>query len=454
MGGVELTALAFIVWGPGGSHFPLPGLALYFAAFSAYALAAWIVSFRDTDEGLLPWIWAVAIVLRVVVLPSEPSLTDDFWRYLWDGHVQRAGMNPYLFAPGALEVAHLTTPWHHLINNPAVPTIYPPVAQYVFHVIAVVGSYLPLPWHIVAMKAVWVGCDLATAFVIVRIARMTGRRPTLSLLLYAWAPLLVVDVAGNAHLETLGLLWLALAILATVDPVTRARGAWAGTALGLAALTKIAPIAALPALVRRAGITPLVAFGSVVLIAYLPYLDAGGRLFAGLSTYSEHWWFMKGAFSLFEIATADPIGARRLSAVGVVLVIGWTMWRSFDLERALLWTLGTGMLLTPTLHPWYVLWLLPMAALRVSRPWLLLCGLPFLGYFGLTTYHATGTWPQPGWLRAAMWLPVWALLLAEGIQGLSSAEGAERGVPTEEEEDEGKLAPVPASDRKDEVAQE
>ena len=66
-------------------------------------MAAWIVSSRDTDEGILPWIWAVAIGLRVVVLPSEPSLTDDFWRYLWDGHVQRAGMNPYLFAPGAQE---------------------------------------------------------------------------------------------------------------------------------------------------------------------------------------------------------------------------------------------------------------------------------------------------------------------------------------------------------------
>lgn len=439
LGAVELAALVLLAWVPEAHRFPWPGLPIFGGAFAAYTAAAWGVTRTGSDDGTLIWIFGIA--MRLALLPLAPELSDDIYRYLWDGHVQLAGTNPYLHAPGAAAVEHLRTAYHGLINNPSVPTIYPPLAQVVFLAIAAAGSTMA------SAKLVWVACDLATAAVLAGVARDTGRDPTRVLLLYLWAPLLVVEVAWSGHLEPLGLLMLALAIRAAhrawspgraealdrqgdqpetapsalarpngldVRAVTRLKAA-AGGALALSALTKFAPAAALPALVRRFGWRPAIAFGAVVLVLYAPYAPAGAALFSGLRTYSEHWWFMKGAFGVLEAVAGDPATARAISAVAVVSVIGWTALAGFDLERALLWTLGAGMILTPTLHPWYVLWMLPMAALRGSRAWILLCGLAFIGYYGLSGYQEGGEWAQPGVARAALWLPFFVVLMVDVV---------------------------------------
>jgi hypothetical protein len=429
LGLAEAVLLTGLGWLPRAHTFPWPGLLVFAGAFGAYALAAWRVPPQARGPQLWP-IWLVAIAMRVGLLPLAPELSDDFYRYLWDGHVQLAGTNPYLYAPGAPEVEGLRTAWHHLVNNPSVPTIYPPLAQLAFLLIALGGS------SVLLMKLLWIACDLATAYVLTRIARRTGRGEARTLLLYAWAPLLVVEVGWSGHLEPLGLLMLALAIWAATEVraaagVTSLGAGCAGAALALSALTKFAPAAALPALVRRLGWQALAGFAVTVGILYVPYMSAGDALFTGLRTYSEHWWFMKGAFSALEAMTNDPVDARRAAAVIMLGVMGWTVLKRFDLERALLWLLGAGMILTPTLHPWYVLWMLPMAALRVNRPFLLLGGLAFVGYFGLGSYQETADWIQPTSARAALWFPFFALLAWDGLrEHLSSTEAevlTERG---------------------------
>lgn len=437
LGAVQATALTLLAWAPGGATFPLPGLLLFGAAFVAYLLAAWTVASGSEAEAteVIPLLWGLALLMRALVYPAAPALTDDFWRYLWDGHVELSGGNPFAFAPAAIEVAPLRTPWHGLINNPTVSTIYPPVAQLTFLVIAWTGSKI---WF---MKALWLVCDLATGVLLVRIARTTQRRPALTLLLYAWAPLLVVEVAWNGHLEPLGLvtmtgaLWFAARARFHNAPERSPAAVGAGVALAAAALTKVAPAAAFPVLARRLGWRAACAFLLTGTLLYLPYASAGSALFAGLRTYGEHWWFMQGPFAVIEALAGDPLVARRVSALGVLGVIAIATWRRVDLEQALLWIMGAGMLLTPTLHPWYVLWMLPLAALRVSKPWILLGGLAFLGYFGLTNYHDFGTWPQPAWLRGLLWLPVVGWLLVDGVAGarrMNQGRDTEAGVAGEE----------------------
>jgi hypothetical protein len=404
LGSVELILLGSLGWSSSAA-FPLTGLALFAAAFIVYATAGWGADSGPDQRRL---IWVLAIAMRLVLVPLSPELSDDVYRYLWDGTVQLSGINPYLHAPAAEALAHLRTSYHGLINNPSVPTIYPPLAQVAFLLIALAGSSL------VAAKALWLACDLATAAVLVRIARATGRNEQRVLVLYLWSPLLVVEVAWSGHLEPLGMLAMALAMLLVTRVEKTDSPTWVetttGAALALSALTKFAPAAALPALVRRLGWKPLLGFVFAGVLLYAPYASAGTALFTGLRTYSEHWWFMKGPFIVLEWITGDPLLARRAAAAIVIGVIGWTASRRYDLERTLLWVLGAGMILTPTLHPWYVLWMLPMAALRSSRPWILLSGLAFIGYFGLSTYQEVGMWPQPGWARAVMWLPFLILL--------------------------------------------
>lgn len=429
LGTVELVALCTMGWWP-GAEFPSPGLVLFATAFGAYALAGWQVTEQGDPTKL---IWLFAIAMRVALLALTPELSDDVYRYLWDGHVQLSGTNPYLYAPDAPEVEALRTAYHDLINNPTVPTIYPPLAQAAFLLIAAVGSSL------LAAKALWIACDLATGVVLGRIARATGRNEPRVLLLYLWSPLLIVEVAWSGHLEPLGLLTLSLVILlatrlgrvtaeeesteplGTTASKGAAKSAWvavaAGSALALSALTKFAPAAALPALVRRAGWGALAGFILTCIALYAPFASAAPQLFTGLMTYSEHWWFMKGPFVLLEVITGDSTRARYLAAFIVIGVTGWTAAAQYDVDRALLWVLGAGMILTPTLHPWYVLWMMPMAALRTSRPWIVLSGLAFIGYFGLGGYQDGGAWVQPISARVAMWVPFLCLLIFDATRG-------------------------------------
>lgn len=416
LGVAEVALLVSFAWIPDAHRFPWPGLMMFAAAFLAYAAAAWSLPAADgsipgpdssTGTRMRPsqraLIWIVAVGARLALLPLAPELSDDFNRYLWDGHVQAAGVNPYASAPDASELATLRTDYHSDINNPSVSTIYPPGAQIIFLLIALAGSSLLL------MKVVWIACDLGTGFVLARIAAARGLDDRPVLLLWLWSPLLLIEVAWSGHLEPLGLFALTVAIY--VAGRDGAPAATAGVALAFASLTKFAPAAALPALVRRRGLAALAGFVATVVLLYASYAGAGTALFDGLRTYSEHWWFMKGPFAVLETMTGDPLRARALAGVVVVGVIGWTAWRSFELDRALLWVLGTGIILTPTLHPWYVLWILPMAILRGSRAWLLLSGLAFIGYFGLGSYQDTGQWAQPGIVRAALWLPFLAVLI-------------------------------------------
>jgi len=427
-GAVQLAALAALGW-RADRDLRWAGFALFAVAFLAYLVGALVVGGegagvagarggggpRVADAGpaepggarsasrrprvsATAIVWGFAVAFRLALLPLAPTLSDDVYRYLWDGHVQLSGTNPYLYAPAAPELEPIRTADHGLVNNPTVPTIYPPLAQLLFLGIALLGG------GIVTAKLTWLAFDLGTAWILGKVAVATDRGRNRVLLLYLWSPLLVIEVAWSGHLEPLGLFCLALALFLSRRPIG------AAAALALSTLTKFAPAAALPALVRTSGWRALAAFVGVLTLLYLPYAGAGGALFTGLRTYGEHWWFMQGPFALLEAVFADPLDARRAAGALVALVVTWTAWRAYDLERALLWTLGAGMILTPTLHPWYVLWMLPLAALRASRPWILLGGLAFLGYYGLGPYHDTGTWPQPGWLRAAMWLPFLTLL--------------------------------------------
>lgn len=409
VGAVELVLLATLAWWP-GTGMPLPGLLLYAGAFLAYVLAARIRS-ADPGAGSTVVIWSVAVLLRLALLPAAPELSDDVFRYLWDGHVQLEGVNPYRYAPSDAALSELRTPWHDRINNPQIPTVYPPVAQGAFLAVALLGG------GILQAKLLWVGLDLLAGWVLARVARATGRDGGLTLLLYLWCPLLVVETAWSAHLEPLGLLAMALLLWCRRMPVK------AGVAGAAAALTKFAPAAALPPLLRRHGARFAAGFVLATGLLLLPYAAAGPEMWEGLFTYVRDWRFMAGPFALVEAIVPGRWASRAVAGAAVGGIVVWSTVRGFDAERALFWILGAGLLLSPTVHPWYLLWMLPFAALRRSGPWILLCGLVFLGYWGLDTFQETGVWPQPAWLRLLVWGPPLAWLTVRQIRGAVGPDG-------------------------------
>lgn len=414
-------------WWPGGRATPWPALWLWAVAFASY-LGSWRVANAVPRRG----IWAGGILLRAGLLPLTPFLSDDIYRYLWDGWVARNGVNPFLYAPTDPQLEALRTGWWPLINHPEIPTIYPPGAQIAFAALALGSAGWPL------LKLAWIGADLGTAWVIDRHARgQSGAARNGPLLLYLWSPLLIVEVGWSGHLETLGILPMmaAVALLsgglpgagaatsdAGVDPSGGAadrpadrgggRALTGGALLGLGAAVKFAPLAAWPALWRRHGSRVAAVAILVPALLYLPYRAAGPRLFEALVTYAERWEFNPGLFQVLVRSVGAGTTPRRLAAGAVVGIALWAGWRRWPVDRALFWTIGAALLLSPTLHPWYVLWILPFACLFESGPWLLLTGTVFLGYAGRDAYHATGVWPQPTWLALLVHAPVVVWLAA------------------------------------------
>ena len=423
-GALLLFFVAALAWLPGMSRTPWPAMALWAGAFGSYLAAAAWQARRPIGRGQ---IWALAILGRLSVWPREPRLSDDIHRYLWDGWVQANGINPFRYAPADPALEALRTDWHSLINHPAISTIYPPGAQLGFWILALVGPTVLL------FKAAWILADLGVGLTLERLAARRDGTAGLAPLLYLWSPLVLIEVAWSGHMEPLGILSMMAAILVLDHARTRYAAAAGGALLGFGGAIKLAPLAALPAAGRKRPVAAAIALAAVIALS-LPYLGAGTKLFGGLVTYAEHWEFNAGLFRLLAVVFG-PDGAR---ATGAVCIIGsalWATWHSWKIERTLYWLLGIALLLSPTIHPWYVLWILPLAALRGGRAWLALSGTVFLAYWGLDAFQATGIWPEPGWLPFLIHAPVLVLLAldAAGAQRPPAAREVPRGKQAGEE---------------------
>lgn len=387
---------------------PMTAIGLVLSGFALYVLSVWIAPRTATPIAL-----AIAVLLglafRACLFPEPPALSDDYFRYLWDGRVQALGLNPFDRPPADPSLGHLDPELQRRVNHPGVRTIYPPVAQLAFLAVAALSA----GW--LGLKTIWLLCDLAIAFLLFRLVPAGRRLP--AWITYWWSPLVVVEVAWNAHLDLLGVLPLVAAIWIVRSGRRRARDTATGLALAAASLVKYFPALLVPAAARRGRtFRVLVAFLAALILLYLPYLGAGAHLLDGLRTYASVWRFNDGLYALLAGATS-PGTAKAIGAIAVLLVVGQSVRNRWPLDRAALWVTGAILLVAPTVHPWYLLWIVPLLALRPNRAWLYLTGSVFLAYYGLATYRAIGVWPEPWPLRLVIYGPFYALLLYDAWRG-------------------------------------
>ena len=345
-------------------------------------------------------VFAIGGAVRIDFLPLEPTLSDDVYRYIWDGRVQAAGLNPYGIAPvdAALDAveAHLpaTERVRDRVNHPEIATVYPPGLEVLF---AVVGK---LDGDLALWKRLLLLGEVLLASLLVRGLTELGRDPRL-VLLYLWHPLPVFEVAWNAHAELFAVLpfvWCALLL-------TERKRLLGGLAFGAAVAAKILPVGFAVTLLRRGG--PWAALGAVMAIAWLvsPYASSTDveRASAGLREYAGSWYFNDllyrplGTWLGLDPENRFATGAQwlrgALGAVWVLVAIATS--KRTPVAAALALTVAF-VLLTPTVHPWYLLWVLPFAVLLESRAWWLLAGTTLIAYEVVAGHHAAGVWePRP-----------------------------------------------------------
>jgi hypothetical protein len=421
----------------------LPGLpvaariAIQGALFAVY-LAAVIRHGSDPLSGReLRIAIALAAGFRLTLLVLPPFYSDDLYRYIWDGRVQVEGrMNPYRHAPAAQPLEHLRDPLHSSINHPEIPTIYPPVSQILFAAVARVSPSVP------GIKTALLLFDLGT-LLLLRSTLARAGLPGGRLLIYAWSPLVVAEVAGNGHIDALAVFFL----VAAIHLIITERSGLSTIALGVSAGAKFLGLLALPAIARRlpARLLPLPLF--VLAGSYLPYAGAGSGLFRGLREYGERWQHNDALFTpilrIFE--AIDPTAAVKTGIAWLQDLAGDPAWipilyryahpvyfaraaaaallaaaavavavRRIEPVRGTFLMLATALLLSPTVHPWYLLWIVPLLALHPNRAWILLTGLVPLSY--LDDAPMTGGVPGRPWVRWAEYAPFFALLILDALR--------------------------------------
>ncbi|HYY58849.1 MAG TPA: glycosyltransferase 87 family protein [Pyrinomonadaceae bacterium] len=351
---------------------------LALAQAALYLAAAWVVTReRASSRSALFIVIAFAVLFRLSILYTPPYLSDDLYRYIWDGRVQAAGINPYRYVPADERLKRLRDEaiYPKINRRDFARTIYPPLAQAVFYGTTRVSE--SVTW----MKATMIGFEALTLLALLGLLYSLGL-PLQRVLIYAWHPLIVWEIAGSGHLDAIAIAFVCIALLAR----SRNREAAVGVALGCAVLVKLIPLALFPALYKRWGWKMPTAFALTIAVAYLPFLSVGWRGVLGyLPGYAEEEGIHSGGrFFLLAVVrrlfgeTNVPSAAYMIFAGLVLSALAlWCLFRREEasggyLRRALVLASVFTILLSPR-YEWYFAWLVPF-----------LCFVPFAPLFALT----------------------------------------------------------------------
>ncbi|SNQ51725.1 conserved membrane hypothetical protein [Frankia canadensis] len=358
------------------------------------------------------------VAIQGVALTGGPRLSDDLYRYAWDGRVQAAGIDPYRHGPLDPALARVRDDWlfpdsagctadhprPHCtrLNYPRAHTIYPPVAQAYFTAV----HLLPGPPREHRLQLYASLCSLGVVCLLMRMLTARGGDPRHAAF-YALTPLAGLDVAADAHVDVLGALFAlgALALLTTpaTDSAGRRRAWLAGALLGAAVAVKLYPALLLPAMVgrgragRRERIELVGAAVAVVALAYLPHVLAVGTGVLGfLPQYLHVEGYDQGSRFLLLAGLGLHGSAAKAAAAGVLAAVAVAARRAdparVPAARAALWLVGAAFLTATPAQPWYGV-LLAVLAVAAERPeWLAVAAAAHVLYISLFTDVPGDAW--------------------------------------------------------------
>ena len=368
-----------------------------FAALMMVAAAAYVASLRvvgrgpPAGTGSLAVCVAVALAARAALASGAPLVSDDVYRYLWDGRVQQFGLSPYETVPDDPALAGLHTAETRRIDptSAVLPSIYPPLAQRFFLAVTVLDD------SVGAMVAAVVLCDLLTLLVLWRWLVGAGRDPWW-VLAYAWHPLVILESAAGAHVDALGTLLVVLGAWA----LARRRPLASALALAGAVAVKFLPLVLAPLLWRRVRLRHVAAAVAGLVLLYLPFVVSDGTLPIGsLATYAAQWRFNGPLFRWLEALVGIPGAVAAAIGAGLMAAVAARRRLGPEEPAAWAWPLGATVAFLPAVYPWYLVWVTPFLTSRAVAPltaWTLLVPLSYLVW---TPHLAGDGWFVPGWVE-------------------------------------------------------
>jgi hypothetical protein len=373
-------------------------LPAWIMAFGSYGMVCW--------QKEIDWRWwvGVAILLRLIVVFSFPNLSDDIYRFVWDGRLMLEGVHPFAQLPSELiQSADLpkgiTSELYSNLNSPNYYTIYPPLAQLIFLVStwvfpeSVVGTAL-------VMKAILFAFEMGTIFVMLRLLQQFNL-PARNVLFYALNPLIVIELTGNLHFEGVMIFFLLMAVyLLTKATDRKLYFVLSAICFALSIAAKLLPLMFLPLLIRplgwRKSIHYFLGVGIGLLCSFLPLVDAVfiQNLSESLDLYFRKFEFNASVYYFVRWLGYQWKGYNMIASIGPVLAVGSMVsilalsyfrkaneWRV--VLESMLFAMSIYLLFTTTVHPWYSA--MPLALCVFTRfrypvIWTALIWLTYINY--------------------------------------------------------------------------
>ena len=322
-----------------------------------------VFSFSESESITAYRIIFWALCFRLIGVLGEPLWEDDFFRYLWDGYRFFESGSPYGVAPSEFfGDSNIPNQFRYLlsrINYPDVPTIYGPVAEYSFLL-----SHLIAPAKVWPLQLIYGVVDLSLVILLLGFARqgLTSKR---WVLLYAWSPLVIKEIAFTAHPDGLGVMLLIAALYCRYSQ----QFILATVLLALSVSTKIFALLLVPFLLWRMPIRYWGLFAMVLLLLYGPFVFNGASDMAGLLVFAQEWQFNSSAYGVMS-QWFEPLRAKLILGVGflaayVLIFVRFAREPSWVLPRGDI-LFGLFFLVAPVVNAWYLLWLLPFAVFYPS----------------------------------------------------------------------------------------
>ena len=369
---------------------------------AVYAAAVYIVLRHRFGRGALAVVFIVAVVARAIALPAPALLSTDVARYVWDGRVQAAGVNPYRYVPADPQLANLRDAaiYPHINRADYAVTIYPPVAEMMFFLATRVSESFTM------MRLTMLGFEAVTVLALLALLDHDGR-PAARVLIYAWHPLPIWEFTGTGHVDAAAIALMTLAMLAAV----RDRRVLAGIALAAGSLVKPFVLFIAPPLWRRWDWRLPAAFVATVIVCYLPYLSVGSGVLGYLGGgYQDEQGYLDGSgfflvLLLRRLGLPAPGGlafaifaAAVLAAVALALAFRA---RPREADPALFLPLAAvAVLLVSPHYPWYFAFLLPLLARAPYAPLIYVTLAAFIFYLppikDFDDFFTAGLWLYGG----------------------------------------------------------
>jgi len=386
--GCIVGALALTVRSGGSPSTVIVGLALCFVPYAGALVFSRSFSSKRTLDRIAI---AAALLFGAVLLFAPPLLSDDLYRYLWEGRLWLEGFNPYRLAPDDPAAAHLRDDLWANINNKTLATIYPPLSQLVFVLAQWFGGevwtfkLLALLTHALSVAVVACVC--------------TERKASLAI---ALNPLLLSEAALNGHFDIL----CGVSLLIAAWALSRQRFAQAAVAACAAVGLKVVGLVVLPLFARRPRVLVATGFGSAFLLVPLVWSRAPAGPVSGAGQFATRWRGNESAFALvdqlsrvfFEPGPAELV-ARSVVAVVLLALCALVVYRHVPPRRAIRALVWAVLILSPQVHPWYLAWLLPLEVAAGGSAGLVWSAAVLCAYAPLDRWVAEGVWDMPLWVQ-------------------------------------------------------